>query len=72
MWRISAVSPGMVDSDLFNAMFDGDKSKIDEVMENAKEILQPEDLARQIRLVLEAPKHVQVHDVIVQPTNQQF
>ena len=32
--------------------------------------LQAEDMAKAIKYMIEAPKHVQVHDILVRPTKQ--
>ena len=65
--RVSAVSPGLVETE-FAAKLDNP--------EQAKEtygrfpVLQPEDIAGAVWYLLSQPDHVQVHDVLVRPTQQ--
>ncbi len=38
----------------------------------ALECLQAEDMAREVEHIMAAPKHVQIHDILVRPTEQKF
>ena len=33
-------------------------------------VLQPEDIVAQILFMIESPKHVQIHDILLRPTGQ--
>ncbi|MGB3612761.1 MAG: SDR family NAD(P)-dependent oxidoreductase [Elainellaceae cyanobacterium] len=65
--RVSSISPGFVETE-FAAQMDGE--------EKAKEIygrfpvLQPEDIANAVWYLISQPEHVQIHDVLVRPTQQ--
>jgi NADP-dependent 3-hydroxy acid dehydrogenase YdfG len=66
--RVSAVSPGYVDTE-FAAVFAGSAEAARDRTPTIK-TLEPTDVADAVRWVLERPPHVQVHDVLVRPTEQ--
>jgi len=65
--RVSAVSPGLVETE-FVAQMDSEAQ--------AKEtygrfpVLQPEDIANAVWYLLSQPEYVQIHDLLVRPTQQ--
>jgi NADP-dependent 3-hydroxy acid dehydrogenase YdfG len=61
--RIAAVSPGYVKSNFISHMY-GRSNPIPNMPG-----LDTEDVATQIKQIFATPKHVQVHDVILQVTN---
>lgn len=66
--RISAISPGFVETEFAERRLRS--------AEQARETyerypcLQPEDIARAVRFMLEQPQHIQCHDLLVRPTQQ--
>ena len=67
--RVTAVSPGLVETE-FAAHFLNSEEAAQKVYSRFK-VLQPEDIASIVRYVLSCPPHVQLHDVLVRPTDQE-
>jgi len=66
--RVSAVSPAWVETEFAENYFhSGEKAR--EVY-SALKVLEPEDIADTVEFMLERPPHVQVHDVLIRPTEQ--
>lgn len=66
--RVTAVSPGFVETG-FAQVYSGDEAKARETYERYP-VLQADDIAGTIRYILSAPPHMQVHDILVRPTEQ--
>lgn len=70
--RVSSVEPGFVDTELEMH----NTSEIREVLrkryENTGKILESQDIANAIVYVIEQPEHVNVNQVLVRPTGQEF
>jgi NADP-dependent 3-hydroxy acid dehydrogenase YdfG len=66
--RVSAISPGYVETE-FARVYAGTDEATQETYGRYK-VLQPEDVAGAVRFVLSQPVHVQVHDVLMRPTQQ--
>ena len=66
--RVSSVSPGFVETEF--------AEKYTKSVEQAREtygqfpVLQPDDMAEAVWYLLAQPAHVQVHDILVRPTQQ--
>ena len=67
--RVSAISPGLVETEFFSVRAFGDPSAASSAMGRIK-ALQPVDIARAMVWCLSAPDHVEVNDVVVRPTEQ--
>ncbi len=67
--RISQISPGFVETGFFEVLT-GDKQKAEQVIAGVGKVLSPEDIARSVLHVLDAPAHVSIHDVWLRPTGQ--
>ncbi|XP_072045549.1 dehydrogenase/reductase SDR family member 11-like [Amphiura filiformis] len=67
--RITSISPGDVSTEFCLRMYPDDPS-IHEKSEAAKKCLEPKDLADAVVHVLQTPPHVQVHDLLMRPTEQ--
>lgn len=67
--RVSAVSPGFVETEFASVYRKDDPDAAKNTYERYP-CLQPDDIAATVQFVLEAPAHVQVHDVLVRPTAQ--
>lgn len=67
--RVSAVSPGMVETEFSEVRFHGDKEKATKVYQNLKP-LTAEDIAEIIVFTANRPPHVNILDTIVFPVHQ--
>lgn len=67
--RVSAVSPGLVDTEFSEVRYYGDREKADQVYEDMKP-LAAEDIAEVILFVANRPPHVNIMDTIVFPVQQ--
>ncbi|XP_028138587.2 farnesol dehydrogenase [Diabrotica virgifera virgifera] len=66
--RVTSVSPGAVDTEIFDNM--RDSQYFNEVL--SKTILNPEDIADGVLYALSTPPHVQVHELTIKPVGEQF
>jgi 3-hydroxy acid dehydrogenase / malonic semialdehyde reductase len=67
--KVTAIHPGMVDTEFSLVRFKGDEQKASQVYKGMTP-LQAEDIADIIRYVLQAPAHVVLADITVFPTAQ--
>lgn len=67
--RVSSVSPGMVETEFSVVRFDGDADKAAQVYKGL-EPLMPEDIAENIRYILESPARITIADIVVFPAAQ--
>jgi NADP-dependent 3-hydroxy acid dehydrogenase YdfG len=67
--RVTAISPGLVKTE-FAARFLESEVAAQEIYGRFR-VLQPEDIASIIRHVLSCPPHVQMHDILIRPTDQE-
>lgn len=67
--RVSAVNPGMVETEFSVVRFDGDEARAKKVYENIVP-LKPEDIAETIYWIASRPAHVNINDVIIMATVQ--
>ena len=67
--RVSAVSPGLVETEFSEVRFSGDKNRADTVYQGY-EPLTGDDIAEVILFVANRPAHVNILDTIVYPTAQ--
>lgn len=67
--RVSAVSPGFVQTEFASVYHDGDHTKAGETYAQYK-CLQPSDIADAVLFALGSPSHMAVHDILVRPTQQ--
>jgi len=68
--KISGLSPGLVETEFQDAMYQ-DREKAKSIHESVT-CLKAEDMAESVKYILSTPPHVQVHDIIVRPTEQAF
>lgn len=66
--RVSSISPGFVETE-FAEKYHNSAEKAHEVYGQFS-VLQPQDIAEAVWYVLSQPAHVQVHDILVRPTQQ--
>ncbi|MEM6992354.1 MAG: SDR family NAD(P)-dependent oxidoreductase [Myxococcota bacterium] len=67
--RVTAISPGFVETEFASVYHDGDPHKVAETY-GKYPVLQPTDIAESVAFVLGAPPHMAVHDVLLRPTQQ--
>jgi NADP-dependent 3-hydroxy acid dehydrogenase YdfG len=67
--RVSSISPGFVETE-FAAQYHQSQEKADALYSQFP-VLQPEDIANTVAYILTQPDHVQIHDVLMRPTQQQ-
>jgi NADP-dependent 3-hydroxy acid dehydrogenase YdfG len=67
--RVSAIHPGLVETEFSEVRFKGDVAKAKNVYKGFK-ALQPEDIADIIHFVVTRPYHVNIEDLVVYPTAQ--
>lgn len=69
--KVSSISPGAVDTEFSLVRFDGNKEKAKQVYKGFTP-LAAQDVAETILFVLERPKHVNIDDILIMPTDQAF
>ena len=67
--RVTAISPGFVETEFARVYHGGNPEKAEQTYRRYP-CLQPEDIAGAVAYVLAAPGHVQVHDMLIRPTQQ--
>lgn len=67
--KVTAIDPGLVETEFSEVRFRGDKERAKSVYKGI-EALTPEDIAETIVWCASRPKHVQIADIIIFPTNQ--
>ncbi len=67
--RVSAIHPGLVETEFSEVRFKGDSSRAEKVYKGYK-ALQAEDIADIIHFVISRPYHVNIEDLVVFPTAQ--
>ncbi len=67
--RVSAVHPGLVETEFSEVRFKGDTERAKKVYQGYQ-ALRPEDIADIIHFVISRPYHVNIEDLVVFPTAQ--
>lgn len=67
--RVTAINPGLVETEFSIVRFKGDKERSKKVY-NGYKPLYPEDIAELVHYVISAPPHVMIADLTVFPTAQ--
>jgi len=67
--RVSTVDPGLVETEFSVVRFHGDVDRATQVY-TGMDPLTPDDIAEVVRWVADRPRHVQVAEVLVLPTDQ--
>lgn len=67
--KVTAINPGMVETEFSIVRFDGDEDKAKKVYAGLQP-LKPEDIAETIYWVAHRPAHVNINDIIIMPTVQ--
>lgn len=66
--RVTEVLPGVVKTEFAAARVHGDEEKARQFYEGFKEVLLPEDIVRCILFALEQPRHVNLSELLIQPS----
>ncbi len=66
--KISSISPGFVETE-FAEKYSNSKEKAQELYSRFS-MLQPEDIANAVYYILSQPDYVQIHDILLRPTQQ--
>jgi NADP-dependent 3-hydroxy acid dehydrogenase YdfG len=69
--KVSSVSPGAVDTEFSVVRFNGDTERAKQVY-NGFTPLNAQDVAEAILFILTRPKHVNIDDILIMPTDQAF
>ena len=69
--KVSSVCPGAVETEFALVRFEGDKSKARQVYKGFTP-LYAHDIAETILFIVTRPKHVNIDDVLIMPTDQAF
>lgn len=67
--QVACVSPGYVDTPILDQYFKGREEKLAATRATTR-FLDPEDVARAILHIIEAPAHVEVGDILLRSTDQ--
>jgi NADP-dependent 3-hydroxy acid dehydrogenase YdfG len=67
--KVTAVHPGMVETEFSVVRFDGDAERAKKVYDGFQPLL-PEDIADTIYWVANRPAHVNINDIVIMPTVQ--
>jgi 3-hydroxy acid dehydrogenase/malonic semialdehyde reductase len=69
--KVSSVSPGAVETEFSLVRFNGDRNKAKQVYKGFTP-LNAQDIAETILFIVTRPKHVNIDDVLIMPTDQAF
>lgn len=67
--KVTAVNPGMVETEFSIVRFDGDETRAKKVYEGLQP-LRPEDIAETIYWTASRPAHVNINDIVIMPAVQ--
>lgn len=70
--RVTSIQPGAVDTNLYDQISDNEYKKGMENLREQMTFLSPEDIADSMIYALEAPGHVDVSELFILPTNQEW
>ena len=67
--KVTAINPGMVETEFSIVRFDGDEERAKKVYDGIQP-LSPDDIAETIYWVASRPPHVNINDILIMPTAQ--
>jgi 3-hydroxy acid dehydrogenase/malonic semialdehyde reductase len=70
--RITEISPGRVETDIYLESFGGDKARLKDSMYSRHRAVQPEDVADALAAALQMPAHADLSIIEIVPTDQAF
>lgn len=69
--RVASISPAIVRSE-FQAVAGYDPQKFGAFMDSIGPVLEPSDVARLLGFMVSQPAHVEINDVVIRPTRQDY
>ena len=69
--RVAAISPGLVETEFQTAMYPDAPEKAEAIVRSV-ECLQDRDISSAVSYILSSPPHMQIHDLLIRPTQQKF
>ena len=69
--RVAAISPGLVETEFQTAMYPDAPEKAEAIVRSV-ECLQDRDISSAVSYILASPPHMQIHDLLIRPTQQKF
>ena len=69
--RVAAISPGLVETEFQTAMYPDAPEKAEAIVRSV-ECLQSGDISSAVSYILASPPHMQIHDILIRPTQQTF
>lgn len=66
--RVTAISPGFVETE-FAEQYHKSKEKAQEIY-GQYQVLHAHDIAHQVEMLIDLPPHVEIHDILMRPTQQ--
>ena len=70
MVRVSTIEPGMVDTELPQHVTDPDASKLMADLINDIDVLTADDVAETVAFIASVPRHVNLTEITILPTQQ--
>ena len=67
--KVTAVNPGMVETEFSLVRFDGDEERAKKVYQGLQPLM-PEDIAETIFWIASRPSHVNINDILIMPAAQ--
>ena len=67
--KVTAINPGMVETEFSIVRFNGDEERAKNVYKGLQPLL-PEDIAETVYWVATRPPHVNINDIVIMPTVQ--
>jgi 3-hydroxy acid dehydrogenase / malonic semialdehyde reductase len=68
--RVTEINPGLTKTNIIITRYRGDRAQEQKYFDKFKMALDPEDVARAIMFALSQPRHVQIAQVVILPTNR--
>ena len=69
--RVASVSPGLVDTEFIPVMYKDTPEKAEAMIKGAAGgPLLADDIAENVKHILSLPKHAQINDILIRPTQQ--
>ena len=68
--RVTEINPGLTKTNIIITRYRSDRAQEQEYFDKFKMALDPEDVARAIMFALRQPRHVQIAQVVILPTNR--
>eukprot|EP00095_Tigriopus_kingsejongensis_P011969 maker-scaffold1191_size56271-snap-gene-0.13 protein:Tk11969 transcript:maker-scaffold1191_size56271-snap-gene-0.13-mRNA-1 annotation:"dehydrogenase reductase sdr family member 11" len=69
--RVCSISPRLVDTEFVMSLYPEAPEMAQKILDTASS-LQPEDVAQQVLHIIHMPIHVQIHDILMSPTQKVF